>query len=273
MRLHAIALGEGTDSDPPIVLLHGLFGSARNFGGLQKSLAGADKRVIALDLRNHGSSPHDADTSYAAMAADVAETLAAMAALPCRLLGHSMGGKVAMRLALDQPAQVERLIVADIAPVAYRHSNQAIAEAMLSLPLTQGMTRSEASAGLAGAVTEAGIRAFLLLNLRLGAGELPHWQIGLSELAAGMDAIQGWDQGGTSYDGPSLFVTGGKSGYVPTSIHDEIRALFPRATFAVLPAAGHWLHAEDPAGFLAAILPFLDEETISARSPRRSSGC
>ena len=260
MRLHAIALGAGTDSDPPVVLLHGLFGSARNFGGLQRSLAATGHRVIALDLRNHGNSAHDADTAYAAMAADVAETLAAMAALPCRLLGHSMGGKVAMRLALDQPAQVERLIVADIAPVAYRHSNQAMAEALLSLPLTKGMTRGEASAGLAEAVTDPGIRSFLLLNLRLGAAELPNWQIGLSEIAAGMDAIQGWEHGGTPFEGPALFVTGGKSAYVPLSMHDDIRALFPRATFAMLPAAGHWLHAEDPAGFLAAILPFLDAE-------------
>ena len=260
MRLHAIALGEGAEAEPPVVLLHGLFGSARNFGSLQKSLAATRKRVIALDLRNHGSSPHGGDTSYAAMAADVVETLAAMEALPCRLLGHSMGGKVAMRLALDQPTHVERLIVADIAPMAYRHGNRAIAEAMLALQLTQGMTRAEASAGLADAVTDSGIRSFLLLNLRLSGGELPSWQIGLSELAAGMDALQGWENGGTPYEGRSLFVTGGKSLYVPPWARDDIRALFPRATFAVLPEAGHWLHAEDPAGFLAAVLPFIDAE-------------
>ena len=258
MRLHALELGH---SGPPVVLLHGLFGSARNFGGLQKSLAGAGRRVIALDLRNHGASPHDADTSYAAMAGDVAETLAAMDALPCRLLGHSMGGKVAMCLALDQPALVERLIVADIAPITYRHSNRQISEAMLALPLTPGMTRAEASASLAATVTDPGVRSFLLLNLRLGSGEPPAWQIGLSELAAGMDAIQGWDAGGTPYAGPTLFVTGGTSAYVPPSAHDAVRALFPRVTFAVLPKAGHWLHAEDPAGFLAAILPFLDAES------------
>ena len=258
MRLQSIALGEGSDDLPPIVLLHGLFGSARNFGGLQKSLAARGARVIALDLRNHGGSPHDADTTYAAMAADVAETLAAMEALPCRLLGHSMGGKVAMRLALDQPAAVERLIVEDIAPVAYAHANRAIAEAMLALPLTAGMTRAKASAALAPAVTVPGVRSFLLLNLRFGSGEVPDWQIGLSELAAGMDAIQGWEVGGTPYEGPSLFVIGGRSVHVPPWTHDDIRALFPRAGFAVLPEAGHWLHAEDPAGFLAAILPFLD---------------
>jgi esterase len=261
MRLTSIALGEGADGDPPVVLLHGLFGSARNFGSLQKSLAATGKRVIALDLRNHGASPHGADTSYTAVAADVVETLAAMAALPCRLLGHSLGGKVAMRLALDRPAHVERLIVADIAPVAYRHSNQTIAKAMLALPLTPGTTRAEASAALADTVKDAAVRSFLLLNLRFDGGERPSWQIGLSELAAGMDAIQGWEDGGTPYEGPSLFVTGGQSDYVPASAQEAIRGLFPRAAFSVLPKAGHWLHAEDPAGFLTAILPFLDAET------------
>jgi esterase len=260
VRLTSIALGEAADGRTPVVLLHGLFGSARNFGGLQKSLAATGKRVIALDLRNHGGSPHAEVASYGAMAVDVVETLAAMQALPCRLLGHSMGGKVAMRLALDQPAHVERLVVADIAPIAYRHANRALAEAMLALPLAPGMTRAEASAALADTVADPAIRDFLLLNLRLGGSEPPEWRIGLAALAAGMDAIQGWEDGGTPYAAPSLFVTGGKSAYVPPWTHDDIRALFPGAAFAVLPQAGHWLHAEDPTGFLAAILPFLDSE-------------
>ncbi|MBW4022144.1 MAG: alpha/beta fold hydrolase [Proteobacteria bacterium] len=260
MRLHAVERGGPEDGRPPVVLLHGLFGSGRNFGGLQASLAGTGKRVIALDLRNHGASPHDRDTAYGAMAGDVVETLAALGALPCRLVGHSMGGKVAMRLALDMPAHVERLVVADIAPVAYAHANHAIARAMLALPLTPGMTRAEASAALADTVTDPAVRAFLLLNLKLGRSEAPVWQIGLPELAAGMAAIQGWEDGGAPYPGPALFVTGGKSAYVPPSAHDAVRALFPQARFAALPEAGHWLHAEDPAGFLAAILPFLDLE-------------
>lgn len=258
--LHSIALGEGTDGRPPVVLLHGLFGSARNFGAVQKSLAAAGKRVIALDLRNHGMSPHGDDTGYAAMAADVAETLEEMGALPCRLLGHSMGGKVAMRLALDQPALVERLIIADIAPITYRHGNRAIAEAMLALPLAPGITRAEASAGLADTVSDPQIRSFLLLNLRLGGGAPPSWQIGLSELAVGMDAIQGWEDSGTPYDGLTLCLAGGQSAYVPPWARDDIRALFPRVAFTILPKAGHWLHAEDPAGFLGAVLPFLDAE-------------
>jgi pimeloyl-ACP methyl ester carboxylesterase len=261
MRLNAVALGEATDGRAPVVLLHGLFGSARNFGALQKSLAATGKRVIAVDLRNHGESPHAADTAYAAMAADVLETLSALDALPCRLLGHSMGGKAAMRLALDAPDQVERLIVADIAPIPYAHGNRDLVQAMLALPLAPGMTRSEAGAALADAVPDPSIRSFLLLNLRLGGDQPPGWRIGLTELAAGMAAIEGWADGGTPYGGPTLIVSGGRSGYVPASAQAGIRALFPRAAFTVLPDAGHWLHAEDPAGFLAAILPFLDSET------------
>ena len=263
MRLHPVERGAAADGRPPVVLLHGLFGSARNFGGLQTSLAATGKRVVALDLRNHGASPHDPDTTYGAMAADVVETLAAIDALPCRLLGHSMGGKVAMRLALEVPAHVERLVVADIAPIAYAHANRAIADAMLAVPLNPGMTRAEASAALAETVADPAVRAFLLLNLRLRAGESLGWQLGLGELAAGMDPIQGWEAGGSPYAGPTLFVAGGRSAYVPPSAHDAIRALFPRATFATLPAAGHWLHAEDPRGFLAAIMPFLDAEDLA----------
>jgi pimeloyl-ACP methyl ester carboxylesterase len=260
MRLHDVTLGAAADRRPPVVLLHGLFGSARNFGALQKSLAARAMRVIALDLRNHGESPHGADTAYATMAADVVETLSALDALPCRLLGHSMGGKVAMRLALAAPAQVDRLIVADIAPMPYPHGNQRLVEAMRALPLAPGMSRAMAGAALAEAVPDPAIRSFLLLNLRLGGDRPPGWRIGLAELAAGMAPIEGWEDPGGSYAGPALFLSGGRSGYVPASTHEPIRALFPRAAFAVLPAAGHWLHAEDPAGFLAAILPFLGAE-------------
>jgi len=259
MLLHATDIGAG-DARPPVVLLHGLFGSSRNLGGLQKSLAATGRRVIALDLRNHGDSPHASDMRYPTMAGDVAETLAAMGALPCHLLGHSMGGKVAMRLALDAPERVARLIVADIAPRAYRHGNAELAAALMALPLTLGMTRAEANAALAPAIADPTIRSFLLLNLRLGGDQPPAWRIGLPEIAAAVDDLEGWAAGGGPFTAPTLCVSGGKSHYVPASAHDAIRALFPHATFAVLPNAGHWLHAEDPAGFLAAITPFLDTQ-------------
>ncbi len=174
MMLHAIEAGDG---DPPLVLLHGLFGSARNFGTVQRALA-RHRRTIALDLRNHGASAHAADMRYATMAADVLETLDRLGALPATLLGHSMGGKAAMRAALTEPGAVARLIVADIAPVPYPPHLRAIAETMAALPLTPGMTRAQADAALAGAVPDAGMRAFLLQNLRSGA--TPAWRIGIA---------------------------------------------------------------------------------------------
>jgi esterase len=251
MILHGAIAGEG-DS---LVLLHGLFGSARNFGAVQRELA-QGRRVIALDLRNHGASGHDADMHYPTMAADVLQTLEQMAALPATLLGHSMGGKVAMQAALIQPAAVARLIVADIAPVAYPPHHRAIAEAMASLPLSPGMTRAQADAALAGPVPEAGMRAFLLQNLQLGA--TPAWRIGLGEIIAALPLIEGWQTPvDAQYTNATLFVAGAASDYIRSEHRPAIRSLFPNARFVTLKNAGHWLHAENPAGFVGVIEAFL----------------
>jgi esterase len=259
MRLHAIQYGEAADGRPPVVLLHGLFGSARNWGQHQKTLGAEGRLVIALDLRNHGDSPHGPVSSYAAMAEDVAETLESLGHRRCRLLGHSMGGKVAMALALTRPALIERVVVADIAPRTYEHGNADLIAAMQGLEITPGMTRAEASAVLASRIPDAMIRSFLMLNLRLGAAQPPGWRIGLTDIAAAMSVIEGWQDLPGTYDGPALFITGGRSHYVPQDAQPAILALFPAARFASLPEAGHWLHVDDPAGFIAAVAPFLDE--------------
>jgi pimeloyl-ACP methyl ester carboxylesterase len=251
MRLHAIEAGQG---DPPLVLLHGLFGSARNFGSVQREFA-LRRRTIALDLRNHGSSPHDPDMRYASMAADVLQTLDRMSALPAVLLGHSMGGKAAMQAALTQPDAVARLIVADIAPVPYPPHLRPVAEAMASLALARGMTRADADAALADAVPEQGMRAFLLQNLQLG--QAPRWRIGLSEIIAGFADIEAWDAAAdTRYTGPTLFLAGASSHYIKPEHHPIIRALFPNARFVTLKNAGHWLHADNPSAFVAVVEAF-----------------
>jgi esterase len=251
MILHATEAGQG-DS---VVLLHGLFGSARNFGAVQQQLA-RRCRVIALDLRNHGASPHDGDMRYAAMAADVLQTLDGLAALPATLLGHSMGGKVAMKAALTQPDAVARLIVADIAPVAYPPHHRAIAEAMASLPLSPGMTRAQASGALSEAVPDAAMRAFLLQNLELGAA--PAWRIGLTEIIAALPVIEGWQTPADArYGGSTIFMAGAASDYIRAEHRPAIRALFPNARFVTLKNAGHWLHAENPSGFIAVVEAFL----------------
>jgi pimeloyl-ACP methyl ester carboxylesterase len=252
MILHAIEAGNG---DPPLVLLHGLFGSARNFGTVQRALA-RHRRTIALDLRNHGASAHAADMRYAAMAADVLETLDQLGALPATLLGHSMGGKSAMRAALMQPGAATRLIVADIAPVPYPPHLRAMAETMAALPLVPGMTRAQADAALAGAVPDAGMRAFLLQNLRLGSA--PAWRIGLAEIVGAFADIETWDAPADArYHDPTLFIAGAASDYIKPEHRAVIRSLFPTARFVTLKNAGHWLHADNPDGFVAVVEAFL----------------
>ncbi len=251
MILHATEAGQG-DS---LVLLHGLFGSARNFGAVQRQFAHGH-RVIALDLRNHGASPHDGDMRYSIMAADVLQTLDRLAALPATLLGHSMGGKVAMQAALVQPDAIARLIVADIAPVAYPPHYRAIAAAMASLPLSHGMTRAQADTVMAEAVPDADMRAFLLQNLRLGA--TPAWRIGLAEIIAALPLIEGWEAPADArYTGPTLFMAGAASDYIRSEHRPVIRTRFPNARFVTLKNAGHWLHADNPSGFVGVVEAFL----------------
>ncbi|MBR0656405.1 alpha/beta fold hydrolase [Roseomonas arctica] len=252
MRLNAVEVGAG----PPVVLLHGLLGAAQNWGTIQTALA-PDHRVITLDLRNHGASPHAAEMDHGSMAADVAQTLQALGVPRAAVVGHSMGGKVAMMLALTAPALVERLVVADIAPVPYPPNLRAIVAALQALPVTPGLTRRAADALLAATIPEAGMRAFLLQNLRFDA--TPAWRIGLAEIAAAMPAIEDFAAPAAVFEGPVLFLAGARSDYIRPEHEAAIAALFPTARHAVVPNAGHWVHAENPGGFLDALEPFLGQ--------------
>jgi len=252
MILNSIETGVG----PPLILLHGLFGAAKNLGVIARGLAG-QARVVSLDLRNHGDSPHGAAMDYPAMAEDVAETMAALGLPGALVVGHSMGGKTAMALALRRPALVRKLVVMDIAPVAYSHGYDSYVAAMRALPLTPALTRHEADAALASAVPEAPMRGFLLNNLILGAA--PRWRLGLQEIAAAMPALIGWEDppGAAPYTGPVLFLRGEASDYVRDSAWGEILKRFPGAVEKNIAAAGHWLHAEQPAAVIAALKEFL----------------
>jgi esterase len=242
--------GEGS----PLVLLHGLFGSAGNFGLVQRRLA-ARFRVIALDLRNHGDSPHAAEMGYPVLAGDVLETLRARQALPARVVGHSMGGKVAMALALAEPDAVAALVVADIAPVRTPPGFRRYAAAMQAIPLRPGLGRREADAALSAEVPDPAIRGFLLQNLRFGAE--PAWRIGLDEIAAALPDIEGWDDIGGRFAGPTLFMAGAQSDYIRAEHRALIRTTFPNARFVTVKSAGHWIHADNPEGFLAVLDAFL----------------
>ncbi len=239
---------------PPLLIVHGLFGSGRNWGVIARRLADL-RDVTVVDMRNHGDSPHLPTQTYADMAADLAEVAQAMGG-PIDVLGHSMGGKASMMLALTRPALVHSLVVADIAPVAYGHDQTQHIHAMRSLDLSGTPTRAEIDRRLALTVPDAGLRAFFLQSLDLRATP-PRWRLNFDVLEAEMPNIVGWPQVSGQYDGRTLFLTGSESSYVKPEYRDDILALFPHARFAKLPGAGHWLHAEKPREFEETVRVFL----------------
>ena len=239
----------------PLVIVHGLFGSGRNWGVIARHLA--DRRdVITLDMRNHGQSPRADSQSYADMAADLAEAIVAHGGR-VDLLGHSMGGKACMQLALTQPQLIRRLVVADIAPVAYNHDQSRHIHAMRGLDLSGNPTRGEADRRLAIAIDDPPLRAFFLQSLDLRASP-PLWRLNLDVLEAEMPKIVGWPGTQGQFENAALFLTGADSHYVKHEHRDTIRALFPKARFAKLPGAGHWLHADNPRGFEETVRVFLN---------------
>jgi esterase len=240
---------------PTLVIAHGLYGSGRNWGVIARRLA--DRReVVAVDMRNHGESPRFPTQSYPEMAADLAEVIESLGS-PVDLLGHSMGGKAAMQLALTRPDLIRRLIVADIAPVAYTHDQTRNARAMADLDLTPITTRAEADRDLAQTIDDPALRAFFLQSLDLRTHP-PRWKLNLAVLEAEMPKIVGWPGTQGQFPNPALFLTGALSGYVRPENRDTIRALFPKSRFAKIPDAGHWLHAEKPREFEETVRVFLE---------------
>ena len=248
-------LSFGDHAGIPVLIVHGLFGSGRNWGVIARRLA-ETRPVIAVDMRNHGDSPRFATQGYADMAGDLAQVIAAHGGR-ADVLGHSMGGKAAMVLALTHPDRVRRLIVADIAPVAYGHSQSHHIAAMRALDLTGLRARSEADRRLAETVQDAALRAFFLQSLDLKS-DPPRWKLNLDVLEAEMPKIVGWPEITGRYDGPALFLSGALSDYVRPEHRATITALFPRARLARIPGAGHWLHADKPREFEAAVQTWLD---------------
>ena len=254
MMLHSTITGDG--DGPPILLAHGLFGQARNLGGVARRLA-QNRRVISVDMRNHGDSPGDPDHSYAALAGDLARVIADNGGL-ADVAGHSMGGKAAMALALTHPQMVRRLVTMDIAPVGYGHVQTHLIDAMESLDLTGLERRSEADRRLAETVEEPGIRAFLLQSLDLKA-DPPRWRLNLPVLRDQMATLVGWPDdlpGSAPYDGPALFLIGAESNYVTDDGRAVIRRLFPQARIVAIKGAGHWLHADAPETTAEALAQF-----------------
>lgn len=239
---------------PSLVIVHGLYGSGRNWGVIAKRLSDT-RRVITVDMRNHGTSPRAATQSYPEMAGDLAELIEHLGA-PVDICGHSMGGKAAMVLALEHAALVERLIVADIAPVTYGHTQQQYIDAMRRVDLATVERRSDAAEQLGAQGVEPALQSFFTQSL-----DVPNktWRLNLDVLEAEMEKIIGWPKDVTGpFEGPAFFLSGGASDYVLSTNRPTIKMLFPKARFAKIPGAGHWLHAEKPREFEATLRAFLD---------------
>jgi pimeloyl-ACP methyl ester carboxylesterase len=253
VRLAATEAGSG----PPIVILHGLFGSARNWQSIARRLSAA-YRVLAVDLRNHGASPWAGSMNYPEMAADVAAFIVERSLDTPTVIGHSMGGKVAMMLALTEQALIDRLVVVDIAPVAYRHDRfAALVQVLARFDPSRLRRRGDADAALAGAIPDIPTRQFLLQNLVERDGRLA-WRMNLAAIEANLPEIASFPEASAAFPGPTLFIHGERSDYVRPEHEETIRRLFPSAELAEIAGAGHWVHAEQPERFTAAVGAFLD---------------
>jgi pimeloyl-ACP methyl ester carboxylesterase len=250
--LSFIEFGESIADRPPLIIAHGLYGSGRNWGVLAKRLSDT-RRVIAPDMRNHGDSPRESTQSYENMADDLAELIRHIGG-PVDLCGHSMGGKAAMVLAQHHPDLLRRLIVADIAPVPYTHSQSHHIAAMRAVDLEHLTRRSEAAEQLGTQGVEPALQSFFTQSLDV-AGK--RWRLNLDVLEAEMDKIIGFPDVAGTFDPPVLFLSGGNSDYVQPKARPRIRTLFPNAEFSTIPDAGHWVHAEKPREFEAEVNAFL----------------
>lgn len=234
----------GPEDRPGLLIAHGLYGSGRNWGVIAKRLS-EQRRVVTVDMRNHGSSPWFKTHSYEDLAQDLAEVLAHLGGT-FDVLGHSMGGKAAMMLALTRPDLVHRLIVADIAPVPYTHTQLPYIHAMRKTDLSGITRRSEAGERLLQHVDDPALVPFFLQSLDVSTQT---WRLNLDVLEAEMDRIMGFPEVTARFDGEVLMLSGALSDYVQTEQRPRIKELFPKARFAKIPGAGHWLHAEKPREF------------------------
>lgn len=257
MKLNVVVTGPDAPAPalPPVLLAHGLFGQSRNLGMLARRLSDT-RTVLSVDMRNHGDSFDDPDHSYDAMAGDLARVIADHGG-QADVVGHSMGGKASMWLALTRPDCVRRLAVLDIAPVAYGHTQTEVIDALESVDLSQVATRLQADAALDGKIEDPSVRGFLLQSLDVKA-QPPVWKLNLPVLRDQMEGLTGWPgHEGKRFDGPVLVLAGGDSDYVKRDYEDAIHQAFPAARIQRIAGTSHWLHAERPGEVTEAVAAFL----------------
>lgn len=251
-EVFAKAAGEGR----PVVLLHGLFGAGGNLGALSRALR-EQFRVYSLDLPGHGGSAVPTPFNLPGMAASLTGWMDEQGIDAAGFVGHSLGGKVAMEVALSAPGRVAALVVADIAPVHYPPGHDDVFAALFAVDAAQCRQREEAQLLLAQHVSDPGVVQFLLSDLRRDAAGVLRWRLALQALHAAYPELARAPAGGRSYAGPVLFIKGGESNYLKDSQRPVIEALFPAAQVRVLPGTGHWLHVEKPEVFNGIVQRFL----------------
>lgn len=251
MKLFHQIYGEGE----PLIIMHGLFGTYENWGTQIKALS-EHFQVIAVDMRNHGRSDHNSVMDYPAMAADIVELMDDLGLESANILGHSMGGKAAMQLALNHPKRIRKLIVVDIAPVEYKPHHDDVFSGLYSVQLDQLKSRGDADKQLAAHVDELGVRAFLLKNLYRDENKQFRWRMNLDVLRDEYAHI-GAAPSGTPFKGKTLFIKGENSHYLLPEHRDQVLTLFPNTSYKLMQGAGHWPHAEKPSIFGKIVLGFL----------------
>ena len=257
MKLHHLVVGDGPE---PVVFLHGLFGQGKNFTRIASDLADVATSYLA-DLPNHGRSPWTVDFTLDSQADAVAAWLQGLPHSPVTLVGHSLGGKIAMRLALRHPALVSRLAVVDISPARGNATDEFedLIGALKTLDLEHLESRSQADEALAPLIPSAQVRGFLLQNLRRRGGSWA-WAANLDLLADNLHVIGGWPAIEATFEGPVLWIAGGRSTYVRDEHSAPMRALFPRTLQVTLKEASHWVHSDAPDAFTAVLRRLLTAE-------------
>ena len=246
----------GGEGKPVLIVLHGLLGSSRNWVSVCKELV-QYYEVFALDLRNHGKSPHADEMSYTAMAADLNDFIQQKRLTSVHLLGHSMGGKTVMRYAVDHPHQVKSLIIEDMVPKVYQPHHSKEFEAMNALDLGSIQTRKQADAFLQQWISNWAQRQFLLTNLVRGEHTHYKWAINLKALTENAHTVcKNPLHTGDYYMGPTLLIAGSDSDFVQLSDLNIVKKHFPRHTIQFIEGAGHNVHVDQKQAFLDAIYEF-----------------
>ena len=253
MKLHYRKTGEGK----PLILLHGLFGSADNLTTAAKAIAEEGFACYLVDQRNHGRSPHSFDFTYEAMAEDLRELLEAEELSVVDLLGHSMGAKAIMFFARKYSRMIKRMIVVDMAPRYYAPHHQQVIAAIHAVEPSTIATRAEAEVRMRTVLNDEGVIQFLLKNLYRNDQGNYAWRFGLDEIEKNIEEVGKALPMDKPINVPTLFLKGEKSDYLTSSDKEEILKVFPEAQFKSIAGAGHWVHAEQPEEFLQAVLDYL----------------